>query len=223
MQLKTIIILFLVLFFVSSVHAQEDKKQLTNSSVIDTSVKVNADTTIVAKDTTAKDTTAKKLMHDPHKATIRSAIIPGWGQAYNRQYWKIPLVYAALGITAGTFVYNNKWYQRTKKAYDIVINDRTEEYDQIDPKLKGLIDYPQSLQYYRNDFRKNRDYSVLFFLIAWGVNVVDATVFGHLKDFDVSDDLSMRVNPTFDVTTKTPGLGFAFGLKTSTHKTLPSF
>ena len=223
MQLKKIIIPLFILFFVSNVHAQADKKQLTNSSIIDTSVKVNADTTIVAKDTTAKDTTVKKLMHDPHKATIRSAIIPGWGQAYNRQYWKIPLVYAALGITAGTFVYNNKWYQRTKKAYDIVINNRTNEYDQIDPKLQGIIDDPRSLQYYRNDFRKNRDYSVLFFLIAWGVNVVDATVFGHLKDFDVSDDLSMRVNPTFDITTKTPGLGLAFNLKTSSHRTLPSF
>lgn len=223
MRLKKIIIPFLFLFFITNLHAQDDKKQLVSSSLMDTSVKINADTTIVAKETiTAKDTVHKK-MHDPRKATIRSALIPGWGQAYNREYWKIPLVYAAVGITAGTFVYNNKWYQRTKKAYDIVINNRTDEYDQIDPKLKGLIDYPQSLQYYRNDFRKNRDYSVLFFLFAWGLNVVDATVFGHLKDFDVSDDLSMRINPTFDASTKTSGLGFAFSLKTSSHRALPSF
>jgi hypothetical protein len=188
---------------------------------MDTSVKIKADTTIIAKDTVpTKDTIAKK-MHDPAKATRRSAIIPGWGQAYNRQYWKIPVVYAALGVTAGIFVYNNKWYQRTKEAYDIVINDRTDEYDQIDPKLKNLD--AQSLQYYRNDFRRNRDYSVLFFLLAWGLNVVDATVYGHLKDFDVSDDLSMRINPTFDFKTKAPGLGLAFNLKTSSHKMLPSF
>lgn len=224
MQLKRIIILLSILFFVTGLHAQDDKKQLATSSLMDTGVKVHADTTIIAKDTTAaQDSVTKKLMHDPRKATLRSAIIPGWGQAYNRQYWKIPLVYAAVGITAGTFVYNNKWYQRTKKAYDIVINEDTANYDQIDPKLKGLINYPQSLQYYRNDFRKNRDYSVLFFLLAWGLNVVDATVFGHLKDFDVSDDLSMRVNPTFDLKTKTPGLGLAFNFKTSSRKTLPTF
>ena len=221
MQLKKIIITFLVLFFVTYVHAQDDKKQLSSASLMDTSVKIKADTTIIAKDTVpTKDTIAKK-MHDPAKATRRSAIIPGWGQAYNRQYWKIPVVYAALGVTAGIFVYNNKWYQRTKEAYDIVINDRTDEYDQIDPKLKNLD--AQSLQYYRNDFRRNRDYSVLFFLLAWGLNVVDATVYGHLKDFDVSDDLSLRINPTFDFKTKAPGLGLAFNLKTSSHKMLPSF
>ena len=221
MQLKKIIIPLLVLFFVTHVHAQDDKKQLSSASLMDTSVKIKADTTIIAKDTVpTKDTIAKK-MHDPAKATRRSAIIPGWGQAYNRQYWKIPVVYAALGVTAGIFVYNNKWYQRTKEAYDIVINDRTDEYDQIDPKLKNLD--AQSLQYYRNDFRRNRDYSVLFFLLAWGLNVVDATVYGHLKDFDVSDDLSMRINPTFDFKTKAPGLGLAFNLKTSSHKMLPSF
>jgi hypothetical protein len=190
---------------------------------MDTSVKKNVDTTIIAKDTVPTKDTITKKAHDPHKATIRSALIPGWGQAYNQQYWKIPIVYAAVGITAGIFVYNNKWYQRTKEAYDIVINEDTDKYDQIDPKLQGLINSPQSLQYYRNDFRRNRDYSVIFFLLAWGLNVVDATVYGHLKDFDVSDDLSMRVKPTFDLKTKTPGLGLAFNFKTPTHKTLPAF
>lgn len=221
MQLKKIIITLLVLFFVANVHAQDDKKQLSSNSLMDTSVKIKADTTIIAKDTVlAKDTITKKI-HDPAKATRRSAIIPGWGQAYNRQYWKIPIVYAAVGITAGIFVYNNKWYQRTKEAYDIVINQDTANYDQIDPKLKNLD--AQSLQYYRNDFRRNRDYSVLFFLLAWGLNVVDATVYGHLKDFDVSDDLSMRIKPTFDVTTKTPGLGLVFNIRSPSRKTLPSF
>ena len=222
MRFKLIIIFLFACFYTGSLFAQTDKDQL-RSSAIDTTVKIKADTTIVVKDSVKHVDTLLKRKHDPAKATLRSAIIPGWGQAYNRQYWKIPVVYAALGITAGTFVYNNKWYQRTKEAYDIVINERTDEYDQIDPKLQGLINNPQSLQYYRNDFRRNRDYSVLYFLIAWGLNVVDATVFGHLKDFDVSDDLSMRINPTFDVTTKSPGLGLALSFKTSSHRTLPSF
>jgi hypothetical protein len=170
---------------------------------MDTSIKIKTDTTIVAKDSVPVNDSIIKKRHDPAKATRRSAIIPGWGQAYNKQYWKIPLVYAALGITAATYVYNDKWYKKTRDAYEIVINEDTANYDQIDPKLKGLIAYPESLQYYRNDFRRSRDYSILFFLIAWGLNVVDATVYGHLKDFDVSDDLSMRIKPTFDFKTKT--------------------
>lgn len=225
MRLQLIIIF--TFCFAVKLFAQTDKQQLTNASVIDTAVKIKADTAIIAKDTAVKTDSLVKKKHDPSKATFRSAVLPGWGQAYNKQYWKIPVVYAALGITAGTFVYNNKWYQRTKEAYDIVVNNRTADFDKIDSKLidrqTGQPFSPETLQFYRNDFRRNRDYSVLYFLIAWGLNVVDATVFGHLKDFDVSDDLSMHINPTFDATTKKPGLGIAFNLKTNTHRTLPVF
>lgn len=223
MLLKKIIISLLVSFVVTSLYAQNDKEQLATMSVRDTSIKIKTDTTIVAKESVPLTDSMLRLKHDPAKATRRSAIIPGWGQAYNKQYWKIPIVYAAIGITAGTFVYNNKWYKRTRDAYTIVINGDTANYDQIDPKLQGLVDYPQSLQFYRNDFRRNRDYSVIFFLLAWGLNVVDATVFGHLKEFDVSDDLSMHVKPTFDLSTKTPGLGVAFNFKSTQRRALPVF
>ena len=176
------------------------------------------------KDTTIrKDSLVLKKKHDPHKATLRSAIIPGWGQAYNREYWKIPLVYAAIGIPIGTFIYNNTWYKRTRDAYVIVVNGQTQNYNQIDKRLyyEGQPLDANSLQNYRNQFRKDRDYSILVLLFAWGLNVVDATVFGHLKDFDVSSDLSMRVQPDYDATFKTTSLGFVFNFKTRQHKEIP--
>jgi len=222
MRCIKIVILFICVFIASNLNAQNSKQQLANSNLIDTSVKVKADTTIIAKDTVAKDSFVKKK-HDPAKATRRSAIIPGWGQAYNHQYWKIPIVYGVLAIPASTFVYNNKWYKKTKEAYEIVVNEETDRYDEIDPKLQPLVNDPASLQYYRNTFRRDRDYSILFFLIAWGVNVVDATVFGHLKDFDVSDDLSMHLKPDYDPITKQPNVGVAFNIKTSAKKILPAF
>ncbi len=225
MRRKKIVIIFVFIFIASHLYAQNNKQQLANSNLIDTSVKVTADTTI-PKDMTAKDTLAKKK-HDPAKATRRSAIIPGWGQAYNHQYWKIPIVYGVLAIPASTFVYNNKWYKKTRDAYEIVVNDETDRYSEIDPKLfdktTGLPLSAQNLQYYRNTFRRDRDYSILFFLIAWGVNVVDATVFGHLKDFNVSDDLGMQLHPEYDPVTKQPHIGFAFNLKKQTKKILPAF
>ena len=220
-----IVILFVYTFIAFNLNAQNNKQQLANSTLIDTSIKVKADTTI-PKDMTAKDTIVKKK-HDPAKATRRSAIIPGWGQAYNHQYWKIPIVYGVLAVPASTFIYNNKWYKKTKDAYEIVVNEETDRYDEIDPKLidpaTGMPLSAQDLQYYRNTFRRDRDYSILFFLIAWGVNVVDATVFGHLKDFDVSDDLSMHLQPDFNPVTKQPGIGLAFNIKKQTKKTLPAF
>jgi hypothetical protein len=199
-----ILILFLVAFLLN----QESGAQTDSSSktvVKSNAMKPDADTTQLYK----KDSVVK---HDPRKATRRSAIIPGWGQAYNREYWKIPLVYGAIAIPTVLFIYNNDWYKKTKFAYEARYKA---QYDKdssdlaaIDPDLKNLS--ITSLQTYRNSFRRDRDYSILFFLLAWGLNVVDATVFGHLKDFDVSNNLSMNLKPQFNPNTKSSGLMVTF-------------
>jgi len=164
--------------------------------------------------------TSSKYKHDPHKATLRSLILPGWGQAYNKEYWKIPIVYAAIGIPIGTWFYNNTWYKRTRDAYTIVVANDTASFPKINKKLfyQGYPLDAASLQTYRNEFRRDRDYSLLITLFAWALNVVDATVFGHLKDFDVSDDLSMHVHPSFDANTKISNLGLVFNFKNKPHK-----
>jgi hypothetical protein len=140
-------------------------------------------------------------------------MLPGWGQAYNREYWKIPIVYGAIGVTAGFYIYNNIWYNRTKKAYVIRLTNDTANFSSIDKKLEPLG--VESLRFYRNSFRRDRDYAVLYFFIAWGLNVVDATVFGHLKDFDVSPDLSLKIKPSFNASPwgNTTGLSFVLGAK----------
>jgi len=164
----------------------------------------------------AKEDSVSRKKHEPRKATLRSAIIPGWGQAYNHQYWKIPIVYGALAVPASLFIYNNTWYQRTKDAYDILVNGG--DTSQIHQDLQGLS--AESMQYYRNAFRKDRDYSVLFFLLMWGLNVVDATVSAHLKDFDVGNDLSLHFEPDFNG--KTPSLAVMLNFRTPVKTRLPS-
>lgn len=231
MRIIPIIISVIFLLSVCSLHAQDGKQQLASGSLIDTSIKKTVtDSTVkeIKKDSASVliDTLLKKK-HNPHKATFRSAVLPGWGQAYNREYWKIPIVAGALAIPAATFIYNNKWYKKTRDAYTIVVNKDTASFNNIDSKLiNPETGYPLDvtrLQYYRNQFRRDKDYSVLYFLIVWGVNVVDATVFGHLKDFDVSDDLSMNVKPNYNPLTKTMGLGVALNFKTPQHKPLAAF
>ena len=180
---------------------------------------------------TAKDTLViiKRRIHDPNKATIRSAIIPGWGQIYNREYWKLPLVYGALSIPTITFFFNNTYYKRTKFAYEAVYASITEVDGRVDdsklpfihPSVKSASGEPLSAAQYqsaRNAYRQARDYSVLWFLIVWGINVVDATVFGHLKTFDVSDDLSLQVSPTFNSALRTPGVGLVLTYKKATPR-----
>lgn len=154
----------------------------------------------------------KLRKHIPQKATKLSAILPGLGQIYNREpWWRIGLVYAAVGIPAYFFIDNNTWYHKTKKAYEIKLAQDTARFGEIDNVLLPLD--TRSLQFYRNEFRKNRDYSALFFLLAWGLNVVDATVYAHLKEFDVSDELSFKVKPTYDPFTGTMSAALTFSLK----------
>lgn len=158
---------------------------------------------VIQKDTTpvatalkiTKDTSAKK--HSPRVAAIRSAIVPGLGQIYNKKYWKLPIVYGALGTCAGVFVYNMQWYKRTRFAYTTLATNDVANYPNVHPKLQFLINRgdASTLQYLRNQYRRDIDYSVLFFLLLWGLNVVDATVDAHLKSFDVSPDLSLQFKP----------------------------
>ena len=137
-------------------------------------------------------------IHDPHKATLYSTFFPGLGQIYNHKYWKLPLVYAAVGIPAYTYFYNRDWYKKCQYALAIVLNQTTDadSLSKVDPKLLTFIRNggdASSLRAYRNEFRKDQDYSVIFLLLFWGLQIVDATVDAHLMHFDISPDLSMNL------------------------------
>ncbi len=168
-------------------HVQGQQKKDSAVTVADT---VRA----AAKKASADTAKVKKKRSEAGKASLRSAIIPGWGQAYNKKYWKLPIVYGALAVPVITFNYNNTWYQKTREAYEIRYTQDTARYDEIDPSLVPLS--TESLQIYRNEFRKNMDLSILAFLVIWGLQVADAAVDAHLKSFNVNDDLSLKVKPT---------------------------
>ena len=151
----------------------------------------------------AVDSLAKKK-HDPRKATLYSTFLPGLGQIYNRKYWKLPIVYAAVGIPAYTYFFNKSWYKKCQVALAAIDNYILVGLP-IPPKVAGTIDPlltpflnpngENQLRTYRNEYRQNQDYSALFFLLFWGLNIVDATVDAHLMSFDVSDNLSMNLQP----------------------------
>lgn len=182
---------------------------------------------VVAPDSTlrinnaAGDTTTRyikvdtvKHRHSPRKAAIYSAVLPGLGQIYNKKYWKLPLVYAAVGIPIYTFVDNQKWYKRARDAAKMLSNNDTANYKgRVDPQLYIYFTTPNalsSLLQFRNQVRRNMDYSILFTLLLWGLNVVDATVDAHLKDFDISDNLSMKIRPTLLSQGSLAGLSMVF-------------
>lgn len=210
-------ICFLLLLYTCTAFAQTGKPVIIPSDS-STQIKNPAFT----KDTTIKivnrDTIKTASKHNPGTATLRSLILPGWGQAYNREYWKIPIVYAAIGTMAGFYIFNNTWYKRTKTAFEIRVNrNNTADTALIHPQLQPLS--TASLQFYRNAYRRDRDYSMLYFIITWGLNIADATVFGHLRQFDVSDDLSLQINPVLKQNGNA-GLSLVLGFKSPYHKPL---
>ncbi|MGZ5248181.1 MAG: DUF5683 domain-containing protein [Flavitalea sp.] len=218
---KALSILLCVLSF-SEMRAQDtlplrDTTRIADAVILNDSAKKILDTVpLILKDSLPKGIdaitgdTIMKPKHSPRKAAIRSAIIPGWGQAYNRKYWKIPIVYAAIGVPVGTFIYNRNWYAKTRDAARMIGTGDTANYEsRVDPQLWVFFTRDNtlgSLLNYRNEFRRNMDYSILITLAMWGLNVIDATVDAHLREFDVSEDLSLKIRPTINNFNFTPGL-----------------
>ena len=162
-----------------------------------------------------------RAVHDPHKATLFSTVFPGLGQIYNRKYWKVPIVWAAVGIPVYTYFYNKHWYQQTQFAITMIdtytelgLPVPADSVALVDPKLQGFVTAGDdaSLRTYRNEYRKDQDYSVLFFLLFWGLNIVDATVDAHLMSFDVSNQLTLHLQPPTSPATLPGPMGTGLGL-----------
>jgi hypothetical protein len=157
-----------------------------------------------------------KAQHSPRKAAIRSAIIPGWGQIYNRKYWKAPIVWGALGVTGYIFFNNLYTYQDLKFSYAAKYKASVPPYDSTDYfkiKDKYMPIDQEALRTGRNIYRQYIDYAAVFFIIFWGLNVVDAAVDAHLKAFDISPDLSLKIKPTYYPLAKAGGVSFVFNFK----------
>lgn len=150
--------------------------------------------------------------YNPKIATIRSAILPGWGQITNKKYWKLPIVYAALGITTGVFFHNIKQYKEAKNAYINAIDGNAANDSLIPEPYYSVRLSPDAIRNFRNTVRQNVDYSALFIILFWGLNVVDATVDAHLKTFDVSPDLSLQIKPGYSPMANTNGISLVMNI-----------
>ena len=129
--------------------------------------------------------------HDPNKALILSAVLPGAGQVYNKQAYKVPIVYALLGGGA-YFIYDNYTLMKkfkTEYLYRVQHDDT--------PQLKDYSTYPTPNIYnLYESYNKNFQLSIIVTVALYGVNLLDAYVFGHLFDFQMSDDISLNICPS---------------------------
>ncbi len=124
----------------------------------------------------------------PSTAALYSAVLPGLGQAYNGKYWKIPLVYGAMGIGVYSVIWNQKNYDIFLEAYRIRLSGGIDDYFDTLKEEEQLISW---MDHYRNQ----RDMSILITIGLYAFNILDAYVDAHLSAFNINDDLSMRVQP----------------------------
>lgn len=148
--------------------------------------------------------------HTPRKALWRAIAVPGWGQYYNRQYFKIPIVYAGLASVTAAIVYTNNryllyrhaalWKQSQDRVEQGLIEENqypsfSDEYQMIRDQVGGEI-RANLLRQQRDKFRRYRDLSVIGVGLFHALSVLDAYVSAHLLTFDVGEDLSMRIQPS---------------------------
>jgi hypothetical protein len=148
-----------------------------------------ADTAIIKMPVKTSPQTIKP--HSAHYATLYSLFLPGLGQAYNRKYWKIPIVYAGFAAT-GYFAFSNQsYYLKFREAYNYTLAGRQ---DPIDNEYVGRYTLDQ-LKSQRDLYRRNMEFSFVLAGLVYILNVIDATVDAHLFNYDVSDDITLKLYP----------------------------
>jgi hypothetical protein len=144
--------------------------------------------------------------HSPARAALFSTLFPGLGQAYNKSYWKLPLVYGGFAAFGYFIQSNNFRYHLYLDAYNArysIAQLKTDDpqYEEkkaeLEKDLYGIfLNMPiDRLQYYKNTFRRDRDFFIIMTILFYGINIIDATVDAHFFTYDVSNDLSFKLQP----------------------------
>jgi hypothetical protein len=145
-------------------------------------------------------------LHDPHKAVIRSLIIPGWGQLYNHRWWKLPLIYAGLGLLGDVVVYNQKNYSLFLK--EALLRERGIQAGR-NPDLVNVSD--ADVTSYTDIYRRDRDLGILGLIGGWGIQMIDAYIDAKfIQAYTMDNNLSFKVSPAV-----IGGPGYAFNNTTS--------
>ncbi len=155
----------------------------------------------------------------PSKAAFYSAILPGLGQVYNKRYWKVPIVYAALGTGIYAYTYNDNQYDRFRAAFKRRRAGFTDD-EFYDLNNSGIVpgspDFSdQALQDAQERFQRDRDLSLLITIALYVLNIIDANVDAHLKQFNVNEDLGLDMRPflEFNPVMGAPEYGLALQIK----------
>lgn len=147
----------------------------------------------------------------PARAAFYSAVLPGLGQAYNGRYWKIPIVYAALGVGAYFYINNTNEYHRYRDAYRIRLAGGTN--DEFSDENGSPLISNSGLEDAQEFYQRNQEISLLVIIGLYALNIIDANVDAHLRQFNVSEDLSLKPSFNYDRFTGKTDFGMTLNFK----------
>lgn len=177
-------LLFVLIFGLSFSQVKPSDTVLSEKEIVQQIEKVNKSTA---------------LTYSPRKAGLYSAVLPGLGQYYNKKYWKIPIVWGAVGTGAGIIVYNNRQYNRYRRAFEAELNGKPHEFSDIAGISKEVLGNTQ------DQAKRYRDYAIAVTGAIYLLNILDAVVDAHL--YEQRKDAELALKPT--LVQDYMGLGYA--------------
>lgn len=145
---------------------------------------------------------------NPSKSTVYSILLPGLGQIYNGEAWKLPLYYGLMAGSIHFLIDNDVQYRRWKWVHNMATTD--------DTTVERPPQSGETAKYYRDVYRRYRDYSILAVVVSYLLQVVDANVFAYMQDFEVTDEIAFRMEPALIPQTglaQSPAVGMSIGLR----------
>ena len=189
MKSRNYILLIIFLLFVSPLLAQQDSLVVKAQKVIEEPAYEPYDPL------------------SPARAAFYSAVLPGLGQAYNGKYWKIPVVYTALGLGVYFYLNNDNQYDRYRDAYKSRLAGKTT--DEFSDASGNPLVSTNGLIEAQRFYQRNKEISVLVTVGLYALNIIDANVDAHLQQFNVNEDLSLKPAIDFDRNSGKAGYGLS--------------
>lgn len=181
-----IIILSIIFSYSQNIFAQLDTSKIENNGYIT----IDSTNKFIPVEEITDIVIDSSYIKSPKKAALLSLVFPGLGQMYNRKYWKVPIVWGLLGVASYSVDFTSKLHNLYLNDYITVLKDTTN----TQLEILGYSDVKYLIER-KDKFRKYYDYSIIAWLIVYGLNILDANVDAHFSNFDISEDLTLNFSP----------------------------
>ena len=212
---KNLLLLLFSFLWLQLGFSQEEEKKQNEKQPQQTQEADSLAQNMKGKGVTFEEVTKQENINPlaPSKAAFYSAILPGLGQIYNKRYWKAPIVWGAMGTGIYVYSFNNTEYRRARNAFKRrLAGFEDDEFFDLNGDGVGPDVSSEALQSAQENTQRDRDLALVITIALYALNIIDANVDSHLKQYNVSDDLAVDFNPVIDINPFTNDLNYGMAM-----------